>query len=229
MKEVMMADLRVAIVDEHPILREGVQSAIERQSGFAFVASGSEAAHVIEILKSHDLDVLLVDVCVAGDAFQAIADAASAAPKLTIVIFTGSLDPISAVRGLRAGADAYVLKSSSFDELFYAVNMARGGHIFISKSIEESVVWAFGNEDDKENGVKNLRSDSRRSFFSKREIQIIKLLFLGKKNIEIAAALSLSERTIKFYISQLMTKLDARSRVEIVVFVKQDYPEILDG
>jgi DNA-binding NarL/FixJ family response regulator len=223
-----MADLRVAIVDEHPILRDGVKTAIERQPGFTFVASGSEAAHIPEILASHKVDVLLVDVCVAGDAFQAIADAAAAASKMTIVIFTDSVDPNNAVRALSAGADAYVLKSSSVDELFHAVSVARKGHIFITKPFDESVISAFGNEENENSNEDNIFIDTKKSRFSSREGQIINFLLLGKKNREIATALSLSERTIKSYVSQLMIKLEARSRLEIVVFIKQQHPEMFE-
>lgn len=223
-----MPDLRVAIVDEHPILRDGVKSAIQRQAGFEFVASGAEAAHVLEILASHKIDVLLVDVCVAGDVFQAIADAACAAPEVTIVIFTGSADPSNAVRALSAGADAYVLKSSSVNELFHAVNMARRGQIFITKPFDESVLYSFRDQDGDHEKEEDLFVDSKPTKFSSRESQIINMLLLGKKNREIATVLGLTERTIKSYVSQLMVKLKARSRLEIVVFVKRLHPELFD-
>lgn len=221
-----MADLRVAIVDGHPALRNGVKSAIDRQAGLAFVASGSEANHVSEVMKRHKVDVLLLDVRVAGDVFQEIASASAAYPELTIVIFTDSADTNDAVQAIMAGADGYVLKSSPADELFHAIEMARGGRVFITEPLDKNVFAALKREDIISGTERGVYHNQNSKPLNCREIQIIQFLYLGKKNREIASALSLSERTIKFYVSQLMTKLHVRSRLEIIVFMERLYPEL---
>ncbi|HEV7258642.1 MAG TPA: response regulator transcription factor [Bosea sp. (in: a-proteobacteria)] len=221
-----MANLRIAIVDAHPVLREGVRSAAERRAGFNFVASGSEARHIGEILADHRVDILLIDLCVAGDAFKSISETSSNYPNVTMVVFTEATDPDKAARAVSLGADAYVLKSSSIDELFDAITTARSGRVFISKCIAESVYSLLNAEGSSSKNQHHDSASTEPNQFSPRELQIIKLLLIGRKNREIANALRLTERTIKFYMSQLMLKLQARSRLEVVVFIKTMHPEL---
>ncbi|GAU84742.1 response regulator [Bosea sp. BIWAKO-01] len=85
-----MPDRSLAIVDDHPMLMEGIAALLERRGGFTIAATGNVADHIVSIARSHHPDEMIVDLSMAGDVFQAIADALKIAPEMTIVVFTAS-------------------------------------------------------------------------------------------------------------------------------------------
>jgi two-component system, NarL family, nitrate/nitrite response regulator NarL len=205
-----MRKIAIAVVDDHPLLTAGIVSHVESRSGFSLVATGTSAADIHKISKGQRADVLIVDLSMPGDVFGAISAAIRAAPKMRIVVFTASTNTDETIRSLDSGASGYVLKGSSADELFTAVEAAFKGEIFITPSFAPKVISAL----QVNNRTKDL---AQRQKLGVREDQILKLLLHGKKNREIAECLKLSEKTVKGYMTVLMQKLHARNRLEVVI------------
>lgn len=212
-----MASISVAVVDGHPVLLEGISAVLARHGGFSLAAVGSSANEICPIVRSCRPAAIIVDPALPGEPFIAISDAATAAPKMAIIVFTASDSVFDAVRALDAGANGYVLKGSSTKELTDAIEATLRGEIYITPSLATKVIGAL-----RQRALERQADKSPK--LSVREDQIVKLLLCGKRNRDIGRILSLSEKTVKSYMTRLMQKLDARSRLEVVVWAKRLYP-----
>ncbi|MGO4665134.1 response regulator [Bosea sp. 2YAB26] len=216
-----MDGISIAVVDDHPLLTEGIVALLQRKGGFSLVATGSAADHITTITETHQPDAMIVDLNMAGDAFQAISDASKAAPHMKMVVFTASTSTDHAIQALDAGASGYVLKGSPADDLFDAIEAARRGEIYITPAFATKVIGALQSKALEKRAAQSTR-------LSVREDQIVRLLLCGKQNREIARALSLSEKTIKGYMTNLMHKLNARNRLEVVIAAQRLVPPASD-
>ncbi|KFC65306.1 Two component transcriptional regulator, LuxR family [Bosea sp. LC85] len=205
-----MPDLSVAIVDDHPMLMEGIAALLKRWGGFMLAATGNVADHIVSIARTHHPDEMIVDLSMAGDVFQAIADAMKVAPGTKIVVFTASASTEDAIKALDAGATGYVLKGSPGEDLFEALQAAQRGEVYVTPAFATKLICAL-----KEKTFEQQKPVCNR--LSVREEQIVNLLLLGKMNNEIAHELSLSAKTVKGYMTNLMAKLHARNRLEVVL------------
>ncbi|AZO81842.1 MULTISPECIES: response regulator transcription factor [unclassified Bosea (in: a-proteobacteria)] len=217
-----MRKISIAVVDDHPLLMEGLVALMQRKVGFSLSAAGSDAGDIYSITEKHRPDAMIVDLNMPGDAFRAIKDATKTAPDMKIVVFTASTNTDHAIQALEAGAKGYVLKGSSADELIKAIEATCRGEIYITPCFAAKVISALQG--------KALDGQAAQSAkLSVREDQIIRLLLCGKQNREIARALSLSEKTVKGYMTLLMQKLKARNRLEVVIAAQRLNPAAFEG
>lgn len=209
--------ISIAIVDDHPLLAEGIAAALSRRENYDVVENGISAADVVGIPGRRICDVMIVDLNMPGDVFTAIADLRDIAPACRVVIFTASTETEHAVRALGAGAAGYVLKGSSAGELIEAIEAALRGEVYITPSFAAKVIGALNQKAKDKQAVISTK-------LSVREEQIVRLLLCGKQNREIARSLDLSEKTVKSYMTNLMTKLRARNRLEVVIAAQKLKP-----
>ncbi|RDJ27263.1 DNA-binding response regulator [Bosea caraganae] len=217
-----MSAISIAIVDDHPLMAEGIASVLQRRAGFAVAATGSNAGDILSIAANHQVDAIIVDLNMPGDVFQAIADTCRDMPGTKIVVFTASTSTEHAMRALDAGAGGYVLKGSPANELFEAIEAARRGEIYITPSFATKVIGALQSKALEKQAVDTAK-------LSVREEQIVRLLLCGKRNSEIARTLVLSEKTVKGYMTNLMNKLRARNRLEVVIAAQRLNPASFVG
>jgi DNA-binding NarL/FixJ family response regulator len=200
----------VALVDDHPLLIEGIIALFSRVQGLDVTSTGSSATDIIDISSRFRPDVIIVDLNMPGDVYGAIATSIIVSPNTKIVAFTAATGVESAIRALDAGANGYVRKGSSAQELIQAVEAVRHGETYITQSFASQVIAALRNA-----SLRRVAAEAVR--FSMREDQIVRLLLRGKTNKEIAIALNISEKTVKNYMTVLMQKLNARNRLEVVI------------
>lgn len=200
----------IGLVDDHPLMIEGIITLFSRAQGLEISSTGSTARDIIDISSRFRPDVIIVDLSMAGDVYEAIATSIKVSPATKIVAFTAATGVDSAIRALDAGANGYVLKGSSAQELIQAVEAVRLGETYITQSFASQVIAALRNT-----AVRRVAAEAVR--FSIREDQIVRLLLRGKTNKEIAVALKISEKTVKNYMTILMQKLNARNRLEVVI------------
>ncbi|MGH6782476.1 MAG: LuxR C-terminal-related transcriptional regulator [Sphingomonadaceae bacterium] len=212
-----MPERSVAIVDDHPLLMEGIAALLKRWGGFTLAATGNVADQIVSITRTHHPDQMIVDLNVVGDVFQAISDALKIAPDTQIIVFTASTNPDDAIRALDIGAKGYVLKGSPGEDLLQALQAAQHGDVYVTPAFAPKVIGALQDK-----ALERQKAISNR--LSVREVQIVRLLLLGKRNSEIADALSLSDKTIKSYMTNLMAKLNARNRLEVVLAAQRLNP-----
>jgi two-component system nitrate/nitrite response regulator NarL len=208
----------IGIVDDHPLLAEGIAVVLSRSPRLRVVSSGNTAADIVQIANSHRPDIILADLNMPGDAFEAIETVKAQVPATRVIVFTASTSSDHAVRALAAGASGFVLKGSQVGELIEAIEAVHRGEVFITPYFAAKVIGALQAKEAEKLAAQQLK-------LSIREEQIVRLLLCGKPNREIAAALALSEKTVKSYMSNLMAKLHARNRLEVVIAAQKLMPQ----
>jgi DNA-binding NarL/FixJ family response regulator len=205
-----MSTVSIALVDDRPLMIEGIVTLLSRAQGLEVLSTGSTARDIIDIASRFHPDVIIVDLSMSGDVYAAITTSIRVSPNTKIVAFTAAPGVDSAIRALDAGANGYVLKGSSARELLQAVESVCHGETYITQSFASQVIAALRNA-----SLRRVAAEAVR--FSIREDQIVRLLLRGKTNREIAVSLKISEKTVKNYMTILMQKLNARNRLEVVI------------
>lgn len=204
----MYSGVTVAFVDDHPMLLEGV-SALFARRGFDVVGKGVSADDVRSIYESSAPALMFVDLSMPGDPFESIADV-SKSGSTKVVVYTAYTSIDMALKALDCGASAFVVKDSISNELFEAVDAVLRGEIFISRAHSGRVLAGLRN--------RTARLSAERAVkLSEREKQVVTLLLKAQSNKEIANTLKISEKTVKHHMTNLMSKLHARNRVEVAL------------
>ena len=195
-----MSAIRVLIVDDHPLLREGVTAVLQEESDIAVVAEATRGAEAIELFRQHRPDVTLMDLRlpdVSGtETVQAIR---SEFPDARIVMISTYICDEEIYGALQAGAMAYLVKSVQRDELMRAIRKAAQGQRHIPAEV-----------------AARLAERVTRTQLSSRETEVLRLLVAGRRNREIAHALDITEGTVKLHVSSILGKLGATDRTEAV-------------
>lgn len=206
--------IKVAVADDHPLLLAGVTSLFRNSGRHEVVGQAVDADSSLELVRSVEPDVIVIDLSMPGDVFRTIAQMAETAPGTKVVVFTAYCSVESALKALDAGATGFVLKGSPPSELLEAIDMVMSGQMFVTRQYASQVM----------NG---LRDRTRRQALEEaiklnvREKQIIGHLMQARTNREIASELHISEKTVKHYMTGLMVKLHARNRVEVVIAARR--------
>jgi DNA-binding NarL/FixJ family response regulator len=197
----------IAIVDECPILRDALVT-ICADNGFDVVGRGRSAADAIALAGNH-IDVLVLDPTMQGG-MDAISAVLACRPTIKIIAWSPAAGADYAVRAIEAGARGYVLKRCTAEDFILAVRAVIDGETFITPSFATTILASL--RDDR------LRKRAAQIVdFNVRESQIVRLLLRGRTNKEIAKTLSLGEKTVKWYMTNVMQKLNARNRTEAVL------------
>lgn len=201
--------ISICLVDSHPLQLAGITAVLTQHGKFSILASGNSARDIVDIATRHKPDVMIVDLNMADDAFGAITRARTVAPGTKLIAFTSLANVNTVVRALDAGTSGYVLTTSGPAELVHAVDAVLRGETYIAPTLASQVITLLRTH--------SFRKAADAAKFSVREEQVVRLLLRGQTNKEIAKTLSVSERTVKHYMTILMQKFNVRSRLEFVV------------
>lgn len=211
----MVETLQVAIVDDHPLFREGVAHTLNAQPGIEVVAEGASGADAIRIAGEHLPDVMLLDVSMPGGGLQAARTIAAQYPVVKVVMLTVSEEEDDVTAALRAGARAYILKGVAARELVAILRSVANGEVYVTPSLAASLLFEL-------TGGGGSQTGSRLDVLTERERQILERVAVGDSNKEIASQLSLSEKTIKHHMTNILQKLQVRNRVEAALLAQSD-------
>jgi DNA-binding NarL/FixJ family response regulator len=201
-----MQKFRILIVDDHTILRDGLQSLIDSEPEFEVVGAESNARDAIRNLVARKPDLVLMDLSMPGTSgVEAIAQIKRKQPKLKVVVLTFHKDDRYIHASLEAGADGYVLKDDGRSELFAALRGVLSGNSFLSPSICAQVVHGYLR------GGEHAGNQSPWDLLTAREREVMKLIAEGYRTAQIADYLSLSPKTVEKHRTHLMRKLNLHS------------------
>jgi DNA-binding NarL/FixJ family response regulator len=195
-------------------LRQGVAAALRRVAEFEVVEQGSSADEAKTIASKHTPDVMLMDVNMPGDTFAAVRAIIADTPTVKVLMLTVSESEDDAYAALEAGAKGYLLKGISGPELAHAIKSVALGETFITPGFASKLISNLKKQSDDEKGIAEL---------THREEQIIREVANGLTNREVAEKLSLSEKTVKHYMTSVMQKLHVRNRVEAVTAIQHHW------
>jgi DNA-binding NarL/FixJ family response regulator len=188
--------IRVLVVDDHPLVREGIGRQIELESDMTLVAEASNGREAIEQFRAHRPDITLMDLQMPEmGGLDALIAIRNEFPDARILVLTTYKGDVQIMRALKSGARGYLLKNSLNDELMGAIRAVHAGKK--AMSADASVEIAEHATDDP---------------LTPAELRVLRLIAEGKANKEIAAQLSVSEETVKGQVRNILSKLGAKDR-----------------
>ena len=206
----MRERIRILVADDHPVVRDGLAVMLGTQPDFEVVAQASNGAEVVEQVATLKPDVVLLDLEMPEmDGVEAL-ERIGAFSDTNTIIFTAFDTDERILAALRAGAKGYLLKGAPRAEVFNAIRVVSQGGSLLQPAIASKILEQL-----------NKSSETDAETLTDRENQVLALLAQGKSNQEIAAALSITERTVKFHVSSIMSKLSAHNRTEVVSIAVQ--------
>jgi DNA-binding NarL/FixJ family response regulator len=208
------ARIRVLIVDDQEMVRTGFRLILGASAGLSVVGEASNGLEAIDAIERTEPDVVLMDIRMPEmngiEATQRITAAADA-PKV-VILTTFDLDEY-VYDALRAGASGFMLKDSPPADVVRAIEVVAAGESLLAPSITRKLIGEFTAR------AEPVRATATRvEGLSEREVEVLGLIARGRTNGELAADLFISEATVKTHVRNLLTKLDARDRVQLVVF-----------
>ena len=199
--------IRVAIVDDHPIVTDGVVANLRAAGEVEVIATGASAEDALALASAQRPDVLILDLELGErSGLDAIREIKAASPATRIVIFSAYAGEERVASAFERGADSYVLKGTSSDELVAVVRAVAAGKPLIPGEIAAQLARAV--------------RQPRRDRLTEREREILGLLGAGLSNRAIGERLGITERTVKFHVGEILARLGASNRAQAVAIAK---------
>jgi DNA-binding NarL/FixJ family response regulator len=211
----MSQQMRVILVDDHPLFREGVAHALRTDPEIAVVGQGDSAGDALELVRALTPDILLLDLDMPGGGLSVVAAAIEASPTTRVVVLTASDDDDDAMSAFRAGVSGYILKGVPSRELIAILRKIRAGQGYVPPSLGAVILKGLSSPPPIEEVASPLDE------LTAREQQILDLIAAGRSNKEIGLRLGLTEKTVKYYVSNILLKLQVRNRVEAALLAQR--------
>ena len=204
------AKKRIMVVDDHPIVRQGLALLINREPDLVVCGEAEEAMGAMHVLASSRPDVLIVDISLSGpDGIDLLKNIRTTHPTLPVLILSMHDESVYAERALRAGANGYIMKQEATENVLVAVRRILSGEIYVSARIANQMLRHYIT------GSGTLR-DSSIADLSDRELEVFRLIGEGHGTRQIAEELHLSIKTVESYQAHIKEKLSLRSARELM-------------
>ncbi|HEY5571584.1 MAG TPA: response regulator transcription factor [Anaerolineales bacterium] len=207
-----MAKTRVLLVDDHEIVRLGLMTLIDDQPDMKVVGEAGTAAEAVRLVERLDPHVVLMDVRLPGEGgIEATRTMTTRFPNTHVVMLTSFADEDLVIRAIRAGAVGYVLKQVGNEELIRAIRAAARGKALLDPSTTVRLLSRVREAERKadSNAFRDL---------SERELDVLAEVARGKTNAEIGSTLNLSEKTVRNYVSTILSKMNLSNRIELATY-----------
>ena len=213
--------LRVVLADDPPVVRIGVRNLLMQHGQFLVISEAQNAAETIEQTLALQPDVLLMDLNMPGasglDTLRALANAA---PKVCLLLLTGSITKEQETEAMRSGARGIVLKSDISGHITEAILATASGGYWFEGRVHEQLPQEANSQTGAQAsaGEGETSPDANRFQLTRRELEVVGLIVKGYPNREIAKEFSLSEETVKRHLSNIFDKLGMSTRLELAIF-----------
>lgn len=192
--------IRILIADDHPVVREGLAALIERREDMTVVGEASNGVEAIELFRARRPDVTLMDLRMPLlDGVAATKKIREEYPNARIIMLTNYDGDEDIYRGLRVGIRAYLLKDASREEMVETIRAVHGGQTHLPADIAEKLAYRLSGPE-----------------LTPREIEVVAAMAAGMSNVQIGAALHITEGTVKTHVNSILSKLDVSDRTQAV-------------
>lgn len=210
--------IRVVVVDDHPIVREGIRLMLATSDDLALVGDAADGAAALQTIEDLQPDVVLLDMRLPGmSGLEVLEFLRKTWPQIAVLILTTYNEDELIVRGFQTGASGYLLKEGSLETLFHAIRAASRGEVVMQPEIMARVLAhttsPAGEEAPANPPIAPLPSPLT---LTKREQEVLAGVACGERSKEIAKRLGITERTVRAYLTNIYTKLNADSRASAV-------------
>ena len=198
----MNEPIRVVVVDDHPMFRDGVIHSLSADASFELVGQGASADEAIQLAQQQLPDVMLLDLAIPGDGLNAARAIAAACPVTKIIVLTVAEHEDDLLGAIKAGARAYILKGIAGNELTGIIRAVHQGEAYIAPKLASRMLVEMTGSPRVPNPLEQL---------TERERQILELVASGATNREVGLRLYLAEKTVRHYMTNILQKLHVRS------------------
>jgi DNA-binding NarL/FixJ family response regulator len=199
-----MSAIRVLVVDDHPVVRDGLAAALESHQDIVVVGGAGSIADAVAGAERHRPDILVLDLELPdGDGASAIPRLLQTAPGAGIVVFTAYDTDERVIAAIKAGARGYLLKGAPVEEIVRAIRAVHGGGSHLASGAAAKV-------------VAELAGKRRPRRLTARELDVLSHVAAGLSTKQIARDLGITERTVKFHVASIFNKLGAETRAQAV-------------
>jgi DNA-binding NarL/FixJ family response regulator len=210
--------VRVLIVDDDDLMRAGLRGVLGQDEGIDVVGEAGDGRDAAYRARTARPDVILMDVRMPDvDGISATREVLRDSPDVRVVILTTFEEDDYIFGALRAGASGFLLKRTAPEDLIAAIHTIAAGDSLLSPSVTSRVVARMARQPEPDASL-----DARLGELTPREREVLELVARGHSNGEIAAALFIEESTVKTHVKRVLAKLDARDRVQAVIFAYEN-------
>jgi two-component system, NarL family, nitrate/nitrite response regulator NarL len=206
-----MDKIRLAIVDDHSIFREGMLSVLSTEPDVEIVGQGASAEDAVRLARELLPDIIFLDISMPGGGLNAAREIMENYPVVKIIILTGSEGEQHVMTALKTGARAYVLKGVAARELVNILHTVQSGEIYVTPTLAANLLSEMTT------GSRDKPSESTFEKLTEREREILELIAAGTSNKEIGLQLHLTEKTVKHYVTNIFQKLQVSNRVQAAI------------
>ena len=212
--------IRLLVVDDHPVVRDGLVGMLGTQADFVVVGEAANGVEAVTQAATLSPDVILLDLEMPHmDGVEALRQIRAARPEARAIVFTAFDTDERILAAIHAGAQGYLLKGVPRDELFRAIHVVSQGGSLLQPVITSKLLNSVRAQSPQatSTGAANGLVEP----LTERELEVLQLLADGRSNKQIAAALVITERTVKFHVSGILGKLAAGNRTEAVKLARE--------
>ncbi len=198
--------IRVFVADAHPIIYKGIKAVFRNSTEIDIVGKGLHYRELYDFLNTKKVNIVLLELELPGfEGLHLLKELKEIHPKVRFLIFSTLKEEVYAINSLKAGASGYLCKTNPQSRLREAILKISSGGVYITNDLAELIAF-------NQTGANPLSAIEK---LSRREIQVLRLLINGRKNIEIALALSISDKTVSTYRARVMKKLNAKNIIDL--------------
>lgn len=206
---VLEADIRVALADDHQLMREGLKRMLESSPGIQVIGDVESGHQLLNLLREHPVDVAVLDLSMPGmPGMDLIRRVKADFPRLAILVLTMHAEQQYAMRAFRCGASGYLTKDSAGDELELAIRKVSHGGGYVTASLAEQLAM----------GLNTFNDAPPHSRLSDREFEVFRLIMMGHRMTDIAEALHLSIKTVSTHKARILEKMQLSSMAALIKY-----------
>lgn len=210
----MSENIRVLVVDDHTVVRDGLIALLSAEPGMDIVGSAADGVEAVKLAEELDPDVILLDLVMPRmDGIQAILEIRRHNPKARILVLTSFAENHQVFSAIKSGASGYLMKDTSSEELIQAIRDTYNNKPALQPEIARKLMQDIQSQNE---------GASPEDALTVREIEILQQVALGKTNQEIADELVLSERTVRTHITNILAKLQLTNRTQAALYALRE-------
>jgi DNA-binding NarL/FixJ family response regulator len=196
--------IRILIIDDHPVVREGLTAVLEGVPDVRVVGTAESAEEALAAIKTARPDIVLLDLELPGmSGIDAIPRLIAGSDHVRVIVLTAYDTEERVLGAIRAGAGGYLLKGAAASEIVHAIRAVREGGSYLTPRVATRV-------------MAQLSGRSRSSILTEREREVLRLIAQGQSNKQIGRQLSITERTVKFHVTSIFNKLGTDNRAQAI-------------